>query len=152
MNVLMLPLNEITEDNIYFLDSKKNILMDGTFTKLMFMNEWFTMNGIYISFPIYVQNIEINPTMGQKHTITFSVNTHLDLIEKIEALERAILSKYSSHKVPTYNINYSLRMGVFKLYKENKMMHKNTGFALKISGIWENAKNYGLSYKIVEAI
>lgn len=147
MNVLILPLNEITEDNIYFLDSKKNILMDGTFTKLNFMNEWFTMNGIYISFPIYVQNIEINPMMGQKHTIHFSVHAHLDLIEKIELLERAILSRYGSHKVPTYNINHSLRMGVFKIYKT---IHKNSGFSLKISGIWENAKNYGLSYKIVE--
>jgi hypothetical protein len=148
----MLPLNEVNEENIYFLDSKKNILMDGTFTKLMFMNEWFTMNGIYIAFPIFVQSIEINPNMGQKHTITFSVNAHLDLIEKIEALERAILSRYGSYennKVPSYNINYSLRMGIFKIYKT---IHKNTGFALKISGIWENAKNYGLSYKIVEAI
>jgi len=148
----MLPLSEVTEENIYFLDSKKNILMDGTFTKLMFMNEWFTMNGIYIAFPIYVQNIEINPMMGQKHTIAFSVNSHLDLIEKIEALERAILSRYGIHeniKIPMYNINHSLRMGAFKIYKT---IHKNTGFALKISGIWENAKNYGLSYKIVEAI
>ena len=152
MNILMLPLNEVTEENIYFLDSKKNILMDGTFTKLMFMNEWFTMNGIYIAFPIFVQNIEKNPTMGQKHTVIFAVNAHLDLIEKIEALERAILSRYGTYentKIPMYNINHSLRMGIFKLYKT---IQKNTEFALKISGIWENAKNYGLSYKIVEAI
>lgn len=148
----MLPLNEITEENIYFLDSKKNLLMDGTFTKLIFMNEWFTMNGIYISLPIYVQKIEINPIMGQKHTISFSVNAHLEIIGKIETLERSILSRYGAYentKIPMYNINYSLRMGIFKLYKTT---HKNTGFALKISGIWENAKNYGLSYKIVEAI
>jgi len=51
-----------------------------------------------------------------------------------------------------YNISYSLRMGVFKLYKDNKIIHTQSGFALKISGIWENAKNYGLSYKIVEVI
>ena len=126
MNVLILPLNEITEENVYFLDSKKNILMDGTFTKIIFMNEWFTMNGIYISFPIYVQKIDINPIIGQKHTITFSVHAHLDLIEKIEALEKAILSRYDTNettKIATYNINYSLRMGVFKLYKT---IQKNT--------------------------
>ena len=155
MNILMLPLNEVTEDTIYFLDSKKNILMDGTFTKLIFMNSWFTMNGIYISLPIYVQKIEINPMMGQKHTISFSVNAHLEMIEKIESLERAILSRYGAYentKIPMYNINNSLRMGVFKLYKDNKIIQKQTEFALKISGIWENAKNYGLSYKIVEAI
>ena len=129
--------------------------MDGTFTKLIFMNEWFTMNGIYISLPIYVQKIEINPIMGQKHTISFSVNAHLEIIGKIETLERAILSRYSAYentKIPMYNINNSLRMGVFKLYKENKIIQKQTGFALKISGIWENVNNYGLSYKIVEVV
>ena len=153
MNVLMLPLREIEAENIFFLDSKKNMLMDGTFTKLIFMNEWFTMNGIYISFPIRVQNIEINPIMGQKHTIYFSVNDHLELIEKIEALEHAILTKYSSsNKVPVFSLNYSLHMGFFKIYKESKLLQKNSGFALKISGIWENAKNYGLSYKIMDAV
>ena len=151
----MLPLDEITAENVFFLDSKKNILMDGMFTKLIFMNEWFTMNGIYISFPIQVQNIETNPIMGQKYTIHFLVNNHLDLIEKVEFLERTILEKYrriSSTKFPVYSIQHSLRMGFFKIYKETKLLHKNTGFAIKISGIWENAKNYGLSYKIMDSV
>jgi len=154
MNVLMLPLTEIDAENIFFLDSKKNMLMEGTFTKIIFMNEWFAMNGIYAQFPIRVQSVEINPVMGQKHTIYFSVNDHLELIAKIEGLENGILTKYScsSNKVPVYSLQYSLRMGFFKIYKESKLLQKNTGFALKISGIWENANNYGLSYKIMDAV
>ena len=155
MNVLILPLSDITEENVYFLDSKKNILMDGMFTKLIFMNEWFTMNGIYLSFPIKVQHVEINPMMGQKHTIFFSVHDHLDLIQKIEVLEKSILSKYlpsENTKTPMYNISYSLQMGFFKIFKESKLLQKKTGFALKISGIWENAKNFGISYKIMDAV
>lgn len=154
MNVLMLPLKEVTEDHIFFMDSKKNILMDGTFTKLIYMNEWFTMNGIYIAFPIHVLNVEVNPMSGQKHTIHFSVNDHIDLLEQIEHLERSILAKYcpGSNVVPMYSLQYSLRMGYFKIFKESKFLPKNTGFALKMSGIWENAKNYGLSYKIMDAV
>jgi len=155
MNVLMLPLNEISSENVFFLDGKKNILMEGVFTKMIYMNEWFTMNGIYLSFPVKVQQIDINPNVGQKHTITFSVEDHVDLIENVEYLERMILEKYkhiSSGKFPVYSIQHSLRMGFFKIYKETKLLHKNTGFAIKISGIWENAKNYGLSYKIMDAV
>jgi len=155
MNVLMLPLKEVTEDNIFFMDSKKNILMDGTFTKLIYMNEWFTMNGIYLAFPIHVQNIEVNPMSGQKHIVHFSVNAHQELLEKIEHLERNILSKYCpaiTGSTPMYSIQHSLRMGYFKIFKESKILSKHTAFALKISGIWENAKNYGLSYKIMDAV
>jgi len=155
MNVLMLPLNEITSENVFFLDGKKNILMEGIFMKINYMNEWFTMNGIYLSFPIKVQHIDV---MGQKHIIYFSVDDHIDLIESIEILERTILEKYkctsttNSGKFPVYSIQYTLRTGVFKIYKESKMLQKNTGFAIKISGIWENGKNYGLSYKIMDAV
>lgn len=154
MNVLMLPLNEITSENVFFLDGKKNILMEGIFMKIIYMNEWFTMNGIYLSFPVKVQHIDINPNMGQKHIIYFSVEDHIDLIERIEILERTILEKYKciSGKFPVYSIQYTLRTGFFKIYKESKMLQKNTGFAIKISGIWENAKNYGLSYKIMDSI
>jgi hypothetical protein len=151
----MLPLNEITSENVFFLDGKKNILMEGIFMKINYMNEWFTMNGIYLSFPIKVQHIDV---MGQKHIIYFSVDDHIDLIESIEILERTILEKYkctsttNSGKFPVYSIQYTLRTGVFKIYKESKMLQKNTGFAIKISGIWENGKNYGLSYKIMDAV
>ena len=155
MNVLMLSLSDIKDENIYFLDSKKNLLMEGTFTKLIFMNEFFTMNGMYLSFPIQIQNIEINPMMGQKHTIYFSVNEHMDLLHKIEALEKNILAKYNpcdNTKTPMFNFISSLQKGFFKIYTETNYLQKNVGFALKISGIWENAKKYGLSYKIMDSI
>jgi hypothetical protein len=155
MNVLILPLKEVTEENIFFLDNKKNILMDGIFTKLIYLHEYFSMNGIYISLPISVQNIEINPIMPQKHNIFFSIHTHLDLIENIENIEKAILNKYhtcENNKVPMYSIQNSLKLGHFKIFKESKFLQKNASFALKISGIWENAKNYGLSYKIIDAV
>jgi hypothetical protein len=155
MNVLILPLSDVSDENIYLLDSKKNILMDGMFTKLSFMNEWFTINGIYLYFPIVVQNVKINPMMGQKHTIYFSVNEHIDLIHKIEVLEQSILSKYypsDNTKSPIYSLNNSLQMGFFKIYKETKFLQKNAEFVLKISGIWENAKNFGLSYKIMDSV
>ena len=51
MNII-LNLNNINSYNVCFLEPKKNIIMDGLFTKINFLNEYLTMNGIFIIFPI----------------------------------------------------------------------------------------------------
>jgi hypothetical protein len=45
--IVTLDLSKFTLSNMYFLETKKNIIMDGNFTKLIFSNEFFVMNGIY---------------------------------------------------------------------------------------------------------
>ena len=55
MNILVLPITEIIPEYIYYLDSKNNMLMDGIFTKVIYTNEWFTMNGLYINLPIEIK-------------------------------------------------------------------------------------------------
>ena len=40
-------LDKINLQNVFFLDSKKNIIMDGKFTKIIHSNELITINGIY---------------------------------------------------------------------------------------------------------
>jgi len=155
MNVLTIPLREITEENIFFLDSKNNIIMDGMFTKITYLHECFSMSGIYIHIPISIKNIEVNPILQQKYTIYFSIETHVELIENIESLERCILNKYKdlqNNKIPVYSIHQSLQQGSFKIFKESKILQNNIDFSLKISGVWENNKNYGLSYKIIDAV
>jgi hypothetical protein len=178
MNVLILPLNEITEENVYFLDSKKNILMDGIFTKLIYTNEWFTMNGLYINLPMEVQCIETyqprrydfpqlggvqqqNQYSGYKKTIYFSVSQYSTILHQLDLLEQHILSKYnptdkSKHK--SFLIMQSLKLGYFRIFhskdKEEKTiteLSSSSGFILKISGIWENPTEYGVSYKIMDA-
>ena len=57
MNILALPIDQPKSENVYFLDIKKNMLMEGIFTKMIYINEWFTMNGLYIHLPIEIQSI-----------------------------------------------------------------------------------------------
>jgi hypothetical protein len=172
MNILVLPTNEIIFDYIYFLDSKKNILMDGIFTKLIYTNEWFTMNGLYINLPIEVQCIETYPprrfdnnledriisNTGFKQTIYFSVSQYSTILHQLDLLEQHILSKYNptdKTKHKSFLIMQSLKLGYFRIFhtKEKEKMdpQKKTGFVLKISGIWENPIEYGISYKIMDA-
>jgi hypothetical protein len=51
MNI-SIDLPKILLPNIYFPYKKTNIMMEGNFTKIIYSNEYFTMNGLYILFPI----------------------------------------------------------------------------------------------------
>jgi len=157
MNVLLLPLSKIGVEYIYFLDTKKNMLMDGFFSKILYFHPHFSFNGIYVHLPIEIQNIEMYNF--HKNTIYFSVSQHSLLLHQIDLLEKNILSQY--HPVdpnvnPVYSIIQNIKTGYFRIYREppqppdsNSIQEKQNGFVLKISGIWENSKGYGLSYKIM---
>jgi hypothetical protein len=160
MNILVLPTNKIIPEYIYFLDSKNNILMDGYFTKLIYTNEWFTMNGLYINLPIEIQCVDTKlytTNRGYKQTIYFSVSQYSTLLHQLDLLEQHILSKYipndkTKHK--SFLIIPSLKLGYFRIFKGGENLSpikKKAGFVLKISGIWENVSEYGLSYKIMDA-
>ena len=58
MNIFTLDLSEVSQENIYLMDPKKNILMDGTFSKMIYVHSFFSMNGVYINIPIKIHKIE----------------------------------------------------------------------------------------------
>jgi len=153
MNILMLPVNKIVPEYIYFLDSKNNMLMEGIFTKLIYTNEWFTMNGLYINLPIEIQGID---STYYKQTVFFSVSQYSTLLHQLDLLERNILSKYcpiDKNKHKSFLLMQSLKLGYFRIFTTQNTFptkKKITGFVLKISGIWENENEYGLSYKIMD--
>ena len=152
MNILMLPVNKIVPEYIYFLDSKNNMLMDGIFTKLIYTDEWFTMNGLYINIPIEIQGIDTN---HYKQTVFFSVSQYSTLLHQLDLLEQNILARYTpsdKNKHKSFLLMQSLKLGFFRIFKNDNFPTKKkiTGFVLKISGIWENTNDYGLSYKIMD--
>ena len=155
MNVLLLPLSKIGVEYIYFLDTKKNMLMDGFFSKILYFHPHFSFNGIYVHLPIEIQNIEAYNF--HKTTIYFSVSQHSLLLHQIDLLEKNILSQYipmDPNVNPVYSIIQNIKTGYFRIYRENTsdmnlVPEKKNGFVLKISGVWENSKGYGLSYKIM---
>jgi hypothetical protein len=151
MNILILPITDVITEYIYFLDSKNNMLMDGIFTKLIYTNEWFTMNGLYINLPIEMQCIDNNN--HYKQTVFFSVSQYSKLLHQLDLLEQHILSRYipsEKNKHKSFVMMQSLKLGYFRIFK-GENTKKITGFVLKISGIWENSNEYGLSYKIMDS-
>lgn len=129
MNII-LNINSISNNNIYFYDSVKNtILNNSNFIKITYSNNHFILNGIYIKITIHKN---------------YKNNTILD---KINNLETQILSLYNNNnKIYNYKINEQLNYLITKLNNSNKDM---INYILKISGIWETDFNIGLTYKFI---
>ena len=59
--------------------------------------------------------------------------------------------KYKCSKNPRYILYDTLNTGVIKIFPniDNDIYNSNNSFILKISGIWEDDNEYGLTYKIL---
>ena len=151
MYVCILDLNTYCKDNFYFLDTKPNIVVEGIFTKVIYTDQSFTLNGTYFSLPLAIESnsgndnyVLFNPTIDQNNR----------LIKTVNELELTILDNYSQFsklkkKAPVYSITKHLNCGKFKInFREYHKTHRH--FILKISGIWETNTEYGITYKIIE--
>ena len=125
---LVLDINEIKYNNIFFYESVKNTVMnDSGFIRIIYSNSEIILNGIYIKIDVKDENIQ--------------------LFDNIDILERTILNQYNSNKLQNnklkdqlfYNINR-----INRINKDNKYI-----YLLKISGIWETEHMIGLTYKFI---
>lgn len=159
MNIFLLSLDTSTEYNFYFLDTKPNVIMEGIFTKIIFTHSCFTLNGVYFSFPILHQSIET--TVQKQDYIYFepAQKLNIPIIKQCKHMEKSVLQAYMdyrgnvSKKVPIYSVAKQLNSGKCRIQLRNN--HKTDNIMrpliIKLSGIWETANEYGLTYKIIES-
>jgi len=157
MNVAInIPNFNIVNSNL--LDSKKNIITtDGIFTKIIYSTPLFIMNGIFFYFPINVDNI-INS--NGRYFINFNPSSkhNNNMIKEISIIEDTIINFYKKTNIVDKNKTFLLRnqlySGNIKVYKDSNDIIQNFNnkqFILKISGIWENRFDFGITYKIIVA-
>jgi len=149
MNII-LNLNNINSYNVCFLQPKKNIIMDGLFTKINFLNEYLTMNGIFIIFPIEQYSIENNE---KKYYLKFNHTSNMRTVQEFSKLENNLLELYNTNhnrnKKKSMLLSKQLFNGYIKIYKEKvDVIHDKLRLVMKISGIWENETEIGLTYKL----
>jgi Zn-dependent M16 (insulinase) family peptidase len=147
--IIVKRIEQYNENNIFFCEPiKNNIMNDGNFIRIMYSDNIFTLNGIYLVLNINVVNCE---KYFNKFKCTFNISTDKDIIDNIKNIEEQILKKYNiSNKIPQYKIYEQLKNGNIKLF--NDIGNKTNGtFILKIAGIWETLNNYGLTYKFIKA-
>lgn len=159
MNIIFDSL-QIDIKNIGFSETKKNIIIDGNFTKIIYSDVYVTLNGIYIIAPIIYNPID---KILNKNIISFNINhtNNANFLKKIYNLETKIVDYYSyeygvNGKKNIYCLYNQLTSGKIKLYKELNNNNNNVNYngdfniVLKISGIWETENEIGITYKFLE--
>lgn len=158
---LLLHSNDFDMSNIYFLDKKTNMIMDGVFTKIIYSNNCTSMNGLYIDVPMKNMMNKNN----SKNMIQLDVISNKEIIQKMVDIEKQLLHYYlqyfsSSHekretnvqnKTMIYNLKNQMQNGSIKYYKEHEHhSQKPSSFYIKFSGIWENQSEIGITFKLIE--
>mgnify|MGYP001222155903 CR=1 FL=1 len=138
---LSIPINKINEKNINYKECTKNkILTNSTFCKLLYSNDFTTINGI----PIYLEFI--TQSYNSKYKLFINKYANSALIKDITAIENKILQNYHCYKNPIYKIKDTIQKGVLKINTEYPISNK---FIIKITGIWETDIEYGLTYRMI---
>jgi len=129
--------------------TKNNVLSGGDFYRLYYSDEESTFNGVYIGLTFKRVVIE---KYFNKIKCCFSKEDNAQIVGRIKAIEKDILRKTpgGSRKRPVYRIEEQLNSNYIKLFTDT---HPSYGSAteatlmLKISGIWSNANECGLTFR-----
>lgn len=149
MNIA-LDLKCISLENIFFMETKRNVIIDGNFTKLLYSNLFVSTNGIYIHTPLVSRN---NYKTNNKTIFYISssdpINIHI--VNNLCRIESRIIDAYKEHscnkKIPVYSLKEQLNQLCFKTFHETNMQEENQTYILRISGIWENSTSMGITYR-----
>lgn len=138
-----------TGDNIRYLYPKKNTIMEGEFTKILFSKSNVTLNGLYIYLPLSVEK-----QLNDSHIRYLTNNTNnLSIVHDLKNLESNILNNYMIYTKRNKNcetvIAKQLNTNSIRVYHDNINKKKNK-YVIKISGIWETCEKVGITYKILE--
>jgi len=153
---MLLNIKDLSTENIFFMESKENNIMNGYFIKILYSSEEFTMNGIYIDFPLC--NFE-KKIFNNKKVLFFDAVSQSELISRISEIENHIIQLFVKNE-STQNENISrkkivttiqsqMNNGMMKYYNYNTDSD-SSNFYIKLSGIWETISDIGVTYKLIQ--
>ena len=146
---LVTSLDQYEDKYIYFMEPIKNtVIPNSNFIRIYYSNNDFILNGIYILLDIYNMSTE---KYYNKFKCTFDKNINMEIVNKLKDFEIRLLEKFNSYeKTPQYTLFNQLTLGSLKIFSDQDTIFKNNmKFILKVSGIWENLSEYGITYKFI---
>lgn len=153
---MYLSLHAVRVDDIQFMETKPNIIMDGAFTKLIYSNAYFSLNSVYINIPLVFTYYYKNTSSAGGGCTAFFDKTYeknKETIEKLIELEKQILIYYKEvyykQQYKSFHaIQQQLNNGFFKTYAQiDAAAAATANCIIKISGVWENKTTVGLTFK-----
>jgi len=143
-------ISQLQDGDIHFGEPITNTLFESSnYYRVFFSTPQVTINGIAVTFDI----IDSVITRVKSHCkITFCQEPNEFTFNALCALEKRILAIHipGIGKTPKYSIADHLATGVLNLCADNAQK-MNTVLILKISGLYETSREYGLTYKFYRA-
>ena len=103
MNIII-DISQIEYMNFVFLEKKKNIIVDGYFTKIIYSDPFVTFNNIYINCPIQIQYISNDSSV--KNSVFFNTSHNIGVIKMITKLEEQIIESYKKRDFSNSSLFY----------------------------------------------
>ena len=123
---------------------KNTIIEDSEFVKIFYSDKNIVLKGIIVICPLYV-DYDNYP----KNKVLLCRNKNKNIVQKIISLEESILNNFLHFGIPRYTISEQLANNLIPLYNQSKNK-TNIKYIIKISGIWINNNQYGLTFKFLE--
>ena len=129
---------------------KNNIIEDSYFYRLIYSDDLFQSNGLFVLFTFtnikiehYYNKIKCNFEDNHKNNKNIEIikNIENDILNKLHNVEHKILSTKLKDQLNNYNI---------KLFEDKNTPIKNfnsINIILKISGIWSTSSEIGVTFK-----
>ena len=126
--------------------------MDGFFTKILYSNEYLTTIGIYLTIEFQGASITL---VNNKSILHFErKNYNNNLCQKISQVENDILEYYRTlfncKKNLVTILSDHLNNNCLKLYMKENNKSNSMNTIIKISGVWETDRDFGITYKFIE--
>ena len=128
MNAI-LEMTQVDDKNIIFYEPKNNMLVDGCYTKIMYSELFYTMDGLSIHFPVVQHFIH-------KNIMSYPmISNNITFIQFVKSLESVLLNLYSKefdiHKKKNDSLYSQMVTGKVKIHKEiHSSPHTNTNINL----------------------
>jgi hypothetical protein len=121
---LVANIADFNATSISFLDLKKNNVIDGNFSKIIYDDSNVTFNGIYLSFHIIPHHITNYKNCNYSIYYLDSNAYNAKLINELVAIEASIIDYYREmykiNKTGLYQLKHQLQMGNIKIYKKEQ--------------------------------
>lgn len=135
---LLCDIPYFNKDNIFFLDTKRNMVIEGKFTKLVYSDFCIALNGLYLCCPLQGQYInspmdDSSPKLTYHFTLLDSCNIHL--MKELTRIEHEIVEHYKEmfqiQKLNLYALRNQMKTGSIKV---SNMMRETQGLKRMHSG------------------
>jgi hypothetical protein len=160
MNLVM-DINDFNIQSVLLLDSKKNMIMDGNFVRILYSDSFCSINGVYLLLPLsldtrqdtrqlYVNHNESVFGYGEDYSkqerlkngtnksvlkLKTTDLTNANSISKMIDIECLLLDFYkqyvNSEKTPCYSLRDQIHNESLKLYKNQNTYRNNNVFLNK---------------------